>query len=379
MYPCAFARRNRDPGGTGACHTLRRMTQAVGRPQLKLRRALPLLVLVLGCAQFAIHYGWSGWPFLDLGLYTREVIPMPYQGRVLMAWVFQATAARPGFYAFVTHFSAHLPVPLRSPYVVVEVAFVFVALLVAGLACRGTIRRLGADRAFADWACLLLLGMAACITFCEDYIIMAIPYDIPSIAFFSVGIWLVVARRWWLLLPVFMLGTLNRETYIFLTVFLVLYEGFSAVQRGRTLLSGVLPVLPSVVVQVVIWVGIHVWALRRFAGNAGPHDPKHGVVFQFGGNLHSLVNPSQWPLLGTVAALLVLPVVLGWRWIPDRAFARATACILVLWALGMTIVGVLVEVRIFNELVSFVAPCAAIAIWTRYVGPSRASGVEEAA
>lgn len=336
----------------------------------RLRAYLPLILTISIDIQFAIHYVWKGFPFLDLELFAHEKVPLPYGGRILTAWIFQQTAARPSVSQAVASHAARLPLQLRSPYALVELMLVLIALLAASLACRATVRLLCGGGAYAEWTLLLIPAMMIYLTFFESYGFYAIPYDLPSLAFFSIGIWLVVAGRRLMLLPIFVLGTLNRETYIFITIFMLLYPAFSARSQGRSYLRALQPALPYACVQVACWIGIRLWVLHHFA-SAIPGEAKHGFVLQLAGNLHSIANPLQWPALVDLAALLVLPLALGWRWMADRAFAKATAVILVLWASGMLLVGVFLEIRIFTELVSFVAPCVAMALWTRFVQPRR--------
>ncbi|MGI4829170.1 MAG: hypothetical protein ACRYFU_13405 [Janthinobacterium lividum] len=336
----------------------------------RLRAYLPLVLTISINIQFAIHYAWKGFPFLDLVLFTGELVPLPYQGRILTAWIFQQTADRASVVQAVASHAAKLPPGLRSPFVLVELVLVFISLLAASLACRATVRLLGGGIAFADWTLLLIPAMMIYLTFFESYGFYAIPYDLPSLAFFSIGIWLVVAQKRLILLPVFVLGTLNRETYIFITFFMLLYPAYAAISQRRSAIQGLRPALPFAVVQIACWIGVRFWVLHRFSA-AIPGEAQHGFVLQVTGNLHSLANPLQWPALVDLAALLALPLALGWRWIADRAFAQAAATIVVFWAVGMFLVGVFLEIRIFTELVSFVAPCIAMALWTRFVEPRR--------
>ena len=332
---------------------------------------MPLILTIFVCIQFGIHYMWKGNPFLNLEQFTQERVSMPYQGRILTAWIFQLTAARPSVAHAVAGMGQGLPLALRSPYLLVELVLVISALFAASLACRATTLLLcDGNQAFADWSLLLVPAMLIFLNFFESYGFYAIPYDLPSLAFFSAGIWLVVAKRNILLIPLFVLGTLNRETFIFITLFLLLYTACAAREQRRPILPALRPTLPYAGLQIVAWIAIRIWLMRRFAHNTGAV-AKHGFILQLGGNLRSVVNPFQWPALVNLAALFVLPMLLGWPWITNRAFAKATAVILVLWTAGMLVVGVFLEVRVFTELISFVAPCLAMAIWTRFAQPAR--------
>ena len=340
-------------------------------PITRLRHALPAGLFLLGSMQFAIHYVWVGLPFLNLRLYTREGIPMPYQGRILIAWLFQATAGNPAVYDFLARHGAHLPMQLRDPFVIVQLLTTFGALLIAGLACQATVYALCKDRTLAAWSPLVLLAQAALVSFFDMYELWTLPYDIPAIGLFSLALFLVLTDRLLLLIPVFVLGTLNRETFLFISVFTALYHGFRASEHGHHFFEGLRHVLPTLICQIVFWGTLRVWLVHRFRHNGNDVNASRGFNVQIATNLHSMLNPSQWPLLLITAAPLVLPLILGWRWISNRALAQASAVVMALWVVGMLFVGVLVEVRIFNELTTLATLCMASVLWTRFVQPSR--------
>ena len=157
-------------------------------------------------------------------------------------------------------------------------------------------------------------------------------------------------------------------------MFMLLYAGLKSHLNGRNFVAGVRRVAPFAAVQILFWAALRVWLLRRFAANLKAGEPTHGFVLQLGANLHAVLNPMQWPLLITSVAPLVLPLLLGWRWMQNKAFLIATGGILLLWFLGMFLVGVILEVRVFNELISFVAPCIACMAYARFGENPRSAG-----
>jgi hypothetical protein len=174
------------------------------------------IFVLLACAQFTIRYVWRNAPYLDLPAYANGTGMMPFQGRVLMAWVLKATAANPHWSGVLTHMGAHLPEDLRSPY------SAMVGCILAG---RSTLQHLTGNTMFSAWASLLLLYMTY-FNLVVGYGLFILPYDVLSLTIFVVSVWLVITKRYAALTLVVAIGTLNRETIIFIPLFLALYTWF---------------------------------------------------------------------------------------------------------------------------------------------------------
>ena len=91
------------------------------------------------------------------------------------------------------------------------------------------------------------------------------------------------------------------------------------------------------------------------------------------GNLRSLMKPPQWALLLSLFGFTLPLFVAKFDEISDRALARSTAIIMVLWAIAMLLVGVVVEIRVFSELTAFMMPCIALIVWNKWVRPAQQS------
>jgi hypothetical protein len=327
-------------------------------------KELPWCALLLAVSShFALIYDWANAPFLKLQEYASGHAKLPYQGRVLMAWVMHALAGK------VTHIAAHAPSGrLRDPYVLVQTLCVFLALPVAILATRGSIAKLTGNAAFARWAAFLVALMAYFDLVLDYGLNYTLPYDVPSLAFFCLGIYLVMTRRWWAFYPVFVVATLNRETYIFMAVFCAVWlwteaEAWPLVDKARL-------ILPHLLAQGVLWVAIKWWIRQQFLGNA-----TEGATGFFNlavkTNVHSMLNPGQWPLFASLFGFLWIPLFLGRRYIRNRGIARATAVIVPLWLMAMFLVGVVVEVRVFSELAAILALVGALEAWHLWFEPLR--------
>ncbi len=340
-------------------------------PSLKNRLGW-LAFALLACGHFSLLCAWRSPQFLDLRAYSGYGERLPYQGRVLMAWVLHVTAGSPHLGPAIAKAASHLPKELRDPYIFVLLITTFVTMFLAILAARASLLALIGDRRFASWAALLTIYMAYFNLLAVYGLTYTLPYDVPSLALFSIGVWLVLTRRYWWLLVAFTLGSLNRETYCFITVFLALYTWFDGqqqkpVQEART--SWLKRIGPHLVLQAAVWMLIRVWLRHLFAHN--PLESANGVFdFQLMKNLKFLLNPPQWPLFLSLFGFTLPLFFWSYRWISDRALARSTAILLALWAPAMMIVGIIVEIRIFDELTAFLVPSISLILWNRWVLPA---------
>ena len=342
-----------------------------------------LAFALLACAHFSLLCFWRSPEFLNLQQYANYGERLPYQGRILMAWVLHVTAGNPRLGPKIAHIAAHAPRELHDPYIFVLLIVTFVSMFIALLAARATLLALTGDRRFASWGSLLTLYMAYFNLLTIYGLIYILPYDVTSLALFSVGVWLVLTRRYWLLLPVFVIGTLNRETYCFITIFMVLYAWFQAErqpQPAKARMDALRRLAPHVVLQTVLWLGVRLWLRHLFLHN--PQDTAHGnglFAFQLAQNVKSLVKPAQWPLFLSLFGFTLPLFFWGYRWIGDRALARSVAVLLGVWAVAMIVVGIVVEIRIFDELTAFLAPAIALILWNRWVKPASGATLPEQA
>ncbi len=347
--------------------------EAVSTPATSLSRARLgwLAFVVLACAHFSVLYVWRSPQFLDLVRYSHGGEQLPYQGRVLMAWVLNLTAGNSHTASLLLRLATHLPQEFHNPFLIVLLFTAFFSMLVAILAARASLLHLTNDRRFASWAALLTLYMAY-FNLVDVYgLSYSLPYDVPSLALFSLGVWLVFARRYWLLLPVFLVGTLNRETFCFITIFLVLYAWFGA-DNPESRAAAMRRIAPHVVLQAIVWIALRLWLHHHFLRNGFEAGQQGGFFdLHFAHNLKSLLNPLQWPLLFGLFGFTLPLLIHSYRWIGDHALARSVAILLPLWALAMLIVGVVVEIRVFDELTVFLVPCIALIVWNRWVLPAR--------
>jgi hypothetical protein len=337
-----------------------------------------LLFVVLACGHFSIVWSWRSQPFLNLRTYANYGERLPYQGRVLMAWVLHVTAGNSRLVPWLVRLATPLPKELRDPYTFVLLITTFATMFIAILAARASLLALTGNRRFASWAALLTIYMAYFNLLAVYGLTYTLPYDVPALALFSLGVWLVLTKRYGWLLGISVVGSLNRETFCFVTMFFALYTWFET--RQDKPLHEARPywlrrIGPHVAMQAAVWIGLRLWLRHLFAYN--PLESANGEFdFQLAKNVKSLLNPFQWPLYLSLFGFTLPLFFAGYRWIGDRALARSTAVLLALWLPAMMIVGIIVEIRVFNELTAFLVPSIALMGWNRWVLPATKAAPE---
>ncbi len=313
---------------------------------------------------FALSYLSRAEPFLDIGAFAHGRASLPFQNRALTGWVLRGAMAldgsgtEGGVHAGLGHF--HWSYGGQTTTVTAVLFLLAFASMVAVLtSTRASLQRLTGDAVFASCACFLAAYMAYFNYILSPDAHFLLPYDLPSLAFFSAALWLMLAGRigWYYL--VFLLACLNRETALFLVLFFAVLEGTRGDRkpegrRGR--------LAAQVALQVGIWVGVRLWMRQLYGHN--PVEAGSGLFeIKLGQNLGFLVRPQHWPTLLSNFGFL-LPVVLWYRKRIPHAGLRRGLPIVGLWFAGMMVVGVIIEIRVFGELISYVSLLVALLAWT---------------
>ncbi len=325
---------------------LRRYTGAMptAPPRDKLVAWYPRAMLVVACVWFAQLYCTLRAPYIDLHRYALGQERMPFQGRDLMRWPLLAASHS----TFLQHLTAGRSL-LRSPEFLVMEVTTAISLLLAGLAAM-KLYRLAAPNAPVPE-----LPFALLIVICLfDFVLtvpFSFPYDLPATAFLGWGLYFALQGKFWALLPIFLLGTWNRETTLFLigVVPLAAAARRGEIRWGHLRLREVLQTL----VLFVLWLAITLLQKIVYAHNPSEAGPR------ISGNLHYLANPMLWPNILSASAFL-LPYVYFNR--AKIAFAplRQSLLLLPFWVLLLLSVGQILELRIYGDISVLIAVAAAI-------------------
>ncbi len=325
---------------------------------LQRKRSLLIAVYLLATVQFAWCYLWLTRPYVNTARYEQGLERMPFQGRCLMMlpmrWAHASNLLQQLSQPFaLSHFWFPRPV---QPEVLVQAAVNVVCLLLTGWFTTRIYQASSRRHLLTPLVYPLLLVVCGATYIMHTVQNFRFIYDLPSLAFFSLAMYFLYFRRHWSLFAgLFLVATINRETTLLLLPLYMINEAagngdatengglrWSRALRPRTLLL-VLPLAAA-------WVGWQLFIRHHFAGTASEFYPR------FDWNIKSLLIPQAWPQLLSACAYLMLFVVVMRGRIADPRL-RAWLWLLPLWFAFMFSFGILIETRVFGELIPFVV-CA---------------------
>ena len=321
--------------------------QATVKRQQKWQRPAFLVLFGLGLVQFVWCYLYRIPSELHLASYEQGLERMPFQSRLLLAaplhWAH-------GSRLLLTWAAGLSKVPAWFPRGVGPEGLLEAAVdcIAVGISCAiaTALYKRCSRTMLLPWLVSPLLLVLCGITYvCLAHHSVRFVYDLPAMAFFSVGLWLIHLNRWgaWpsaVFVTVFVAGMLNRETTLLLLVFLALAEQHRGGLRMRGAILGL--------ALALVWLGFHAWTLVHFRVN-----PRVASQHLFA-NLGSLLVPLSWPQLAGILGYTWLPLLVFRDRIPDPVL-RGWLPGLGVWLGFMTFYGLLLETRLWGELLPYAA------------------------
>lgn len=185
------------------------------------------------------------------------------------------------------------------------------------------------------------------------------PWDIPSVCFFLAGLHLLYLERWVAWYGVLLVGTLNRETMVFLLPIMALAlwrRGFTRVRAAH------------VVASAVLWLavkGVLAWSFRNQSGPwVAEWTHRAQDLTHWRENLGQLADPTLWPyLLSALGFVWILAWHLRKR-VAD-SFLRSALVVVPLYFACVFLFANIAEHRIYADLIPVVlAPVLVVALKT---------------
>ncbi len=321
-----------------------------------LRRLALAVLYLLATVQFVWCYLWLVRPYVTTLLYEEGRERMPFQGRLLMMPIMR--------WAHGLHWASTLAATMHTsmywfprsmqPEVIVQAIVNIVCLLVTGAVATAIYRSASPWRLMTPLVYPLVLVLAVATYVLHTIQNFRFLYDLPSLALFSIGLWLIYFRKpvWWFGC-LFLVATLNRETSLLLLAAFMLSAG--AAEHGfewhrvfnRRTLAVVVPL-------AIVWALWQLEVRHIFRANPSEFYPRIGQ------NIGFLLSPRAWPqMLG--ACCYLLPVIVLSRVSIRDPQLRAWLWILLAWFGFMFVYGILIETRVFGELIAYVA-CASVLV-----------------
>jgi hypothetical protein len=185
-------------------------------------------------------------------------------------------------------------------------------------------------------------------------------WDISSMLVFTCGLVLLRRRQWGLYYALFVIGTFNRET----TIFLTLAQLFTQWNQGdRLRLAG------HCAVQVLTWLAIKciLWMIYRDQPGAD------SIPLTYQENWQALQDPAMYRWFAMIFGGLWIVLLLGYRRIGDP-WIRHVLLVFLPFAAGNFFAGVWTELRTWAEMIpiALLGAVAAMTAVPRQVGPTSA-------
>ena len=331
---------------------------AAPHPPRRLLIALLNLAASIHIAWFYVAYVPSG---LNLLLYEQGRERTPFQPRILMMpllrWAHGCTWLD-RLADTLTAMPAWFPTGVR-PEGIVQAAVALASIVVTGLAARRLYHAASPTGMLTPFVYPLTLVMVTA-TFCLNTMHrLRFVFDLPAMAFFAAGLSLIFFNRSrFLFAALFVVATVNRETTLFLLLFYLLKRWSDTRAHPpatRLAWKHLFDLRTTILLSSlgIFWITWHVSIDRRFAGNASAAGPRFWL------NIGTLLWPTSWVQILCVFAFFAPLCIAGRNLIHDRTI-HTWFYALPLWALFMLRFGILIEIRIFGELIPFFAVAAAL-------------------
>jgi hypothetical protein len=343
-----------------------------------------MTVQVVGC------YLFLSIPYVDIQRFTHGYERLPFQTRLLLAPLFRWAEHS----VWMVHYASHLAMngyyfPKGiGPAEVMEFYLDIPCVLIAGWVAV-QIYRAASRRQLLGWLVyplfLVLCAVSYILHTIQNYRFI---YDMPSLAFFAVGLYLIYFRKSRLLLvALFAVATLNRETTLLLIPFYLLSECLheesarSGPQRSSAAAAaggaarrpalvpaqdGAMswanfewrrPLTPEVALTALLmlcyWAAWHVFIFHMFRQNASEYYPR--TVF----NLYCFQRLRYYPQLFSACGYILPFLVIFRKKVRDTQL-RAWMWMIPVWYAFMFTWGILVETRVFGELLPLIASLSAL-------------------
>jgi hypothetical protein len=321
-----------------------------GRSTLTPRqRIIFLAALILVASHFSLAYISEAAPFLSLRAFAAGLAPQPFQERALTAWILRGANRfdSPQFEAALHRLLPAMGDAFNETTLVLLI-IAWISMAASIVVTRETLLKLTGDALLSSWAAFLVPYMAYFTYILNFGPHFLLPYDLPSLFFFCAGLYLLVMRRPLLLVPLIAIATLNRETSLFLIGFYLLFELSRGGDRKRRV-----AVLAYAAAMLAAWIAMRLVVLHLYGHNPVAAASRMADL-KLWQNLGFLVKPQHWPAFASVFGF-TLPIVVVYRRYLKPDFLTRGLIVIALWLALMLFVGVLIEIRIFGELISYMS------------------------
>jgi hypothetical protein len=313
----------------------------------------------LSTLQISSFYVVTMHPYLNYANYLSGHERNPFQQRILPVAILWPLLHSPAVLWVFMHLKGlFLPVQRGAAFVLS-----FFAMSVAGYYTMKLYQAVspGGKLPFLVYLTFLYTTLSSYVILVQMHFFY--PYDTLSMAFFTAGVYYIYTRQFAPLLLVMLLGTLNRETTLFLIVIYAIdMASRMDVEMETPLWKRIDPAkIPwlRTAALFAVWLGVKLVLRHSFARNDNSED-----YVRVRENLH-LFLPNHWPALLNICGYLVPALLVFRRQIVPLRFGNYLL-VFPVWFAVMCCKAILVETRVYGELSGYTA-VAGVLLLERYM------------
>jgi hypothetical protein len=187
-------------------------------------------------------------------------------------------------------------------------------------------------------------------------------YDIPSLAFYVIGLIFFFKRSWFWFYLIFIFANLNRESACFISLsgFFIHFKPYNnlklLIRQNQNLIIHIL-------IQAIVWIFIRSLLSWIYQGNPGlffeePHSLGMFLTGIWNGNTHWAMQNAAW-FLTLFAGIWLIPVI-GFQKL--NSYGKKLLLVGVIYLISMYFRSNMMETRAYNELNVIITLCSIICV-----------------
>ena len=269
---------------------------------------------------------------IDLNIFANGLSDAPYKFRLLT--VYSIRLYNSLFAQYFNYYVSNLKPPFNDTLVIYKFFSSFFCLLLTSYFNFLTGRKIGLSynsRLLSLYLLFLMVYFNISMVGPQKFYL---PYDLPGLLFFSIIIYLISANNLKLIPFIFIIATLNRETSLLYLIPLLAYS----IEKKK---------FSNFAIFITC---CFIWLVTKFLITHIIGLPNDLVFFnQAYVNLQTLYMPMRASILLSSFGFLWIPIFVYWKSI-SVIWLRYSVATYLIWFFGMFFVGILIELRVFNEL-----------------------------
>jgi hypothetical protein len=305
-------------------------------------------------------------------LYTHEYTPgstqniasgladKVFQTRILIPFIADLLKPCTSILSFL--FDWLVPYPINFDVILQLINIFFLTSLIISTPI--LLKMLGCD--ISNWSAFLVL-----VPLSWNYIVinglidgagLYYSYDIPSLAFYVIGLIFFLKGRWFCFYLIFILANLNRESacFISLTGFFLQFKIYS---NAKFILGTNKILIFHIIIQAILWIMIRSYLCWIFEDNPGvffeePHSMMEFLCGILNGQSHWAMENAAW-FLTLFAGIWIIPIIFFHKL---NSYGKRLLLVGMIYLITLYFRSNMMETRVYNELNIIIYVCTIICL-----------------